>query len=167
MTFVREAARSGVAVVEGDVTGVEAVAAAVSDQDAVCSALGPSDRRDTAVLETGIDHIAAAHNAVYDRLRGSGLDRTLVCPPRMPNGRRQTITGRLSTPSPTAASPSRSATWRRSLTTSSSPAATAGLASVLLTSAVRTPVARLSGLPVLCLVLAVDLRYRDEHAPDL
>jgi len=30
--------------------------------------------------------LAEAHRAVYDRLRRSGLDWTLVCPPRMPDG---------------------------------------------------------------------------------
>ncbi|WP_262180500.1 NAD(P)-dependent oxidoreductase [Haloarcula laminariae] len=30
--------------------------------------------------------LAAAHRAVYDRLRESALDWTLVCPPRMPDG---------------------------------------------------------------------------------
>ncbi len=128
--FVRDAARApdGVSVIEGDVTDPEAVAAAVSGQDAVCSALGPGDDGDFAVLDTGIENLVAAmedggverlvavgaagilqatpgrlrldvddfpaglrpiadaHRAVYDSLRPSGLDWTLVCPPRMPDG---------------------------------------------------------------------------------
>jgi len=128
--FVRDAARApdGAAVVEGDVTDADAVAAAVSDQDAVCSALGPGEDGDRSALDTGIENlatametsgvtrlvavaaagilqatpgrlrldvgdfptslrpIAAAHRTVYDRLRPSGLDWTLVCPPRMPDG---------------------------------------------------------------------------------
>ena len=30
--------------------------------------------------------VATAHKAVYDRLRESGLDWTLICPPQMPDG---------------------------------------------------------------------------------
>lgn len=128
--FVRDAARApdGVAVIEGDVTDAEAVAAAVSGQDAVCSALGSEEGDDLDALETGIENLVAAmeasevtrlvavgaagilqatpgrlrldmadfperleslaatHRAVYDRLRPSGLDWTLVCPPLMPDG---------------------------------------------------------------------------------
>ncbi|MDS0283454.1 NAD(P)-dependent oxidoreductase [Haloarcula onubensis] len=127
--FVRDADRAprDVAVVEGDVTDPESVAAAIDGQDAVCSALGP-DGDDLAVLGAGIDNLvaamgaggverlvavaaagilqatpgrlrletdgfraglrplAAAHRTVYDRLRPSELDWTLVCPPRMPDG---------------------------------------------------------------------------------
>jgi len=128
--FVRDAVRApdGVAVVEGDVTDAGAVADAVRRQDAVCSALGPDDRGDLSVLETGTDNIvdamsqdgidrlvvvaaagilqatpgrlrldmaefphglqplATAHHSVYERIRGTGLDWTLVCPPQMPDG---------------------------------------------------------------------------------
>jgi putative NADH-flavin reductase len=128
--FVRDAARApdGVSVVEGDVTDAGAVAAAVTGQDAVCSAFSPSEGDDLAVLDTGMANlvaameaggverlvavaaagilqatpgrlrlelddfpaglrpVAAAHRAVYDRLRPSELDWTLVCPPRMPEG---------------------------------------------------------------------------------
>jgi putative NADH-flavin reductase len=128
--LVRDAARApeGVSVVEGDVTDADAVAAAVSGQDAICSALGPGDEGDFAALDTGIENLVAtmgaggverlvavgaagilqatpdrlrldvddfptglqavadAHRAVYDRLRVSELDWTLVCPPRMPDG---------------------------------------------------------------------------------
>ncbi|MFC6757320.1 MULTISPECIES: NAD(P)-dependent oxidoreductase [Haloarcula] len=127
--FVRDTARApdGVSVIEEDVTDLEAVAAAVSGQDAVCSALGPDDG-DFAALDTGLENLVAAmeacgaerlvavaaagilqatpgrlrldvddfpetlrpladaHRAVYDRLQPSGLDWTLVCPPRMPDG---------------------------------------------------------------------------------
>jgi len=127
--FVRDAARApdGVSVIEGDVTDSAAVTAAVSGQDAVCSALGPGEG-DFAALDTGPENlidameasdverlvavgtagilqatpdrlrldvddfpqglrpIAAAHRTVYDSLRPSGLDWTLVCPPRMPDG---------------------------------------------------------------------------------
>lgn len=128
--FVRDAARApdGVSVIEGNVTDSAAVAAAVSGQDAVCSALGPGDEGGFAALDTGIENlvdameadaverlvavgaagilqatpgrlrldrddfpagmrsVADAHRTVYDRLRPSDLDWTLVCPPRMPDG---------------------------------------------------------------------------------
>jgi putative NADH-flavin reductase len=60
--FVRDAARAPAeaTAIEGDVADAEAVSAAVSGVDAVCSALGPDDSDDTGVLVDGIDNIVAA-----------------------------------------------------------------------------------------------------------
>jgi len=43
-------------------------------------------RLDLDDFPAGLRPVAAAHRAVYDRLRPSALDWTLVCPPRMPDG---------------------------------------------------------------------------------
>jgi len=42
-------------------------------------------RLDLPEFPTGLAPIATAHKTVYERLRGSGLDWTLVCPPQMPD----------------------------------------------------------------------------------
>lgn len=63
--FVRDTTRApdGVSVIEGDVTDSEAVAAAVSGQEAVCSALGPGDGGEFAALDTGVENLVAAMEA--------------------------------------------------------------------------------------------------------
>jgi putative NADH-flavin reductase len=43
-------------------------------------------RRDTADFPAHLEHVAAAHWAVYERLSASTLSWTLVCPPQMPDG---------------------------------------------------------------------------------
>jgi len=77
-------------------TGVDNLLSAMADSDVdrlvavgaagILQATPGRLRLDTTEFPDSLRPLAAAHWSIYDRLRETSLDWTLVCPPRMPDG---------------------------------------------------------------------------------